>query len=80
MAPKNSMDNLGKLWTIVEQGQHARLKFTDGVIDVDQLTANAIVKVYRALNEDNQAKMRQHLNSDKYMFRRMVSFAWSHVN
>ena len=64
---------------IIEHHQHSRLTFNAGpTCAVDVQTANAILLVYDALNEANQAKVRGMLTTHKG-FKRLINFAWSQV-
>ncbi len=72
--------NIDTLRSIIEHHQHASLNFEDGpTVNVDAFTASAVLAVYDALNESNQAKFKAVLRT-RAGFMRMVNFSWQHVS
>ena len=59
-------DVLDILRNIVKRKQFQKVKFQDGkTATVDGFTASAMVKVYDALNKDNQLKFKDMINKNK---------------
>ena len=73
-------DVLDILRNIVKRKQFQKVKFQDGkTATVDGFTASAMVKVYDALNKDNQMKFKDMINKNKQGFMAMSSFAFKSV-
>ena len=73
-------DVLGVLRNIVKNKQMQKVKFKDKkTASVDMFTASAMVKVYDALNKDNQGKFKDMINKNKGGFMAMQSFAMKKV-
>ena len=73
-------DVLDILRNIVKRKQFQKVKFQDGkTATVDGFTASAMVKVYDALNKDNQLKFKDMINKNKQGFMAMSSFAFKSV-
>jgi hypothetical protein len=75
---ENILDTLKK---VVMKHQAGKTKLSDGsVINVDVQTANALLKIYGALNQRNQEKMARMLQSSKGEFSKVLGFAWSKMS
>ncbi len=73
-------DVLDILRNIVKNKQMQKVKFKDKkTASVDMFTASAMVKVYDALNKDNQGKFKDMINKNKGGFMAMQSFAMKKV-
>ena len=73
-------DVLDIMRNIVKKKQMQKVKFKDGkTASVDMFTASAMVKVYDALNKDNQGKFKDMINKNKGGFMAMQSFAMKKV-
>ena len=73
-------DVLDVLRNIVKNKQMQKVKFKDKkTASVDMFTASAMVKVYDALNKDNQGKFKDMINKNKGGFMAMQSFAMKKV-
>jgi hypothetical protein len=46
---------------------------------VDVQTANAILKVHGAVNDENKEKISQMAHKSKSHFKKVADFAWKHV-
>ena len=46
---------------------------------IDAMTAQAILKIHEAANEDNKAKMERMISASPVTLRRLVDFCWKHV-
>lgn len=65
---------------IVKNKSSKPVKFDDGKsMKVDMQTANVILKVYDALNQQNKDKVSDMLNKNKGNFVKFVDFAWKQV-
>ena len=73
-------DVLDILRNIVKNKQMQKVKFNDKkTTSVDMFTASAMVKVYDALNKDNQGKFKDMINKNLKGFMAMQSFAMKSV-
>ena len=73
-------DVLDVLRNIVKNKQMQKVKFKDKkTASVDMFTASAMVKVYDALNKDNQGKFKDMINKNLKGFMAMQSFAMKSV-
>ena len=73
-------DVLDILRNIVKNKQMQKVKFKDKkTASVDMFTASAMVKVYDALNKDNQGKFKDMINKNSKGFMAMQSFAMKSV-
>ena len=73
-------DVLDIMRNIVKKKQMQKVKFKDGkTASVDMFTASAMVKVYDALNKDNQGKFKDMINKNKGGFMAMQNFAMKKV-
>ena len=73
-------DVLDVLRNNVKNKQMQKVKFKDKkTASVDMFTASAMVKVYDALNKDNQGKFKDMINKNKGGFMAMQSFAMKKV-
>ena len=73
-------DVLDILRNIVKNKQMQKVKFKDKkTASVDMFTASAMVKVYDALNKDNQGKFKEMINKNSKGFMAMQSFAMKSV-
>ena len=73
-------DVLDIMRNIVKKKQMQKVKFKDGkTASVDMFTASAMVKVYDALNKDNQGKFKDMINKNKSGFMAMQNFAMKKV-
>ncbi len=68
------------LKNIVDNSQAKSVKFKDGSsMKVDVQTANAILKVHGAVNNENKEKISQMAHKSKGHFKKVADFAWKHV-
>ena len=68
------------LKNIVNNSQAKSVKFKDGSsMKVDVQTANAILKVHGAVNDENKEKISQMAHKSKSHFKKVADFAWKHV-
>lgn len=68
------------LKNIVDNSQAKSVKFKDGSsMKVDVQTANAILKVHDAVNNENKEKISQMAHKSKTHFKKVADFAWKHV-
>ena len=73
-------DVLDIMRNIVKKKQMQKVKFKDGkTASVDMFTASAMVKVYDALNKDNQSKFKEMINKNLQGFMAMQKFAMQKV-
>ena len=73
-------DVLDVLRNIVKNQQFQKVKFKDKkTASVDMFTASAMVKVYDALNKDNQSKFKEMINKNSKGFMAMQSFAMKSI-
>jgi hypothetical protein len=68
------------LKNIVDNHTAKSVKFKDGKsMKVDVQTANAILKVHGALNDENKKKVSDMAHKSKEHFNKVADFAWKHV-
>jgi len=68
------------LQNIVSNHAAKSVKFKDGSsIKVDAQTANAILKVHSAVNDENKKKISDMAHKSKTHFKKVADFAWKHV-
>lgn len=64
---------------IVSNHSAKPIKFKDGKsMKVDVQTANAVLNVHKALNDENKKKIENMAHKSKEHFTRVVDFAWKH--
>jgi len=73
-------DNMEMLKRIVKWKERKRMKFKDGSMKVDLLSASAILHVYRKVRHSNKLKMMKLMNSTKSDFSELARFAIRKVN
>lgn len=77
----NEQPIIDAMKSIVKKGQYQKVKLGDGnQINVDMMTAGAIVKVYDSLNARNKAKFTEILYKNRAGFTKMSSFAIKNVS
>lgn len=65
---------------IVDNHTAKSIKFKDGKsTKVDVQTAQAVLKVHGALNDENKKKVETMAGKSKHHFGKVVDFAWKHV-
>lgn len=65
---------------IVDNHSAKAVKFKDGKsMKVDVQTAQAVLKVHGALNDDNKKKVEDMASKSKHHFGKVVDFAWKHT-
>lgn len=65
---------------IVDNHSAKSLKFKDGkTLKVDVQTANAVLKVHKALNDENKKKVADMAHKSKEHFGKVVDFAYKHL-
>ena len=69
-------NNINMLRQIVKKKQNRTIKFSNGQMKVDLMTASAIIGVYDKVNKSNQAKIERMVNGDKSQFLKMQSAAF----
>lgn len=68
------------LQSIVDNHAAKPIKFKDGKsMKVDVQTANAVLNVHKALNDENKQKVADMAHKSKEHFGRVVDFAWKHT-
>ncbi|NBP01598.1 MAG: hypothetical protein EBU90_15985 [Proteobacteria bacterium] len=68
------------LQNIVDNHAAKSIKFKDGSsMKVDTQTANAILKVHGAVNDENKKKISDMAHKSKTHFKKVADFAWKHV-
>ena len=73
-------DVLTDIQKIVNDHQSKKIKFSDGYLEVDGVTANMLLTVYKALkNESSQLKFKEMLNKSIASFMKLVDFGWKQV-
>lgn len=64
---------------IVSNHSAKSIKFKDGkTMKVDVQTANVVLNVHKALNDENKKKVENMAHKSKEHFGRVVDFAWKH--
>ena len=77
----NEQPIIDTMKSIVDKGQFQKVKLSDGKqINVDLMTAGAVVKVYDALNARNKDKFASTLYKNRAGFTKMSSFAIKNVS
>jgi DNA repair exonuclease SbcCD ATPase subunit len=77
----NEQPIIDTMKSIVDKGQFQKVKLGDGKqINVDLMTAGAVVKVYDALNARNKDKFASALYKNRAGFTKMSSFAIKNVS
>jgi hypothetical protein len=80
-AIRSDYDVIDALKTIVRKHQASKIKLLDGKqISVDAMSANALVKVYDALNSRNKVKFASTLAKNLAGFHKMSAFAIKNVS
>tara|TARA_A100001011_G_C14291567_1_gene836428 strand:+ start:1515 stop:2099 length:585 start_codon:yes stop_codon:yes gene_type:complete len=69
-------NNLEVLKQIVKRKQNKPLKFSNGQMKVDLMTASAIMAVYDKVNTANKGKIDRMVNGDKRQFMKMADTAF----
>lgn len=70
-------DVLQDLKQIVSDHQHKKIRFEDGAIDVDGVTANMLLTVFDALSkEEAKEKFKRMLSQSTTSFMKLVDFGW----
>ena len=69
-------NNIDMLRQIVKKKQNRPIKFKNGQMKVDLMTASAIIGVYDKVNRSNKAKIERMVNGDKAQFMRMQDAAF----
>ena len=69
-------NNINMLRQIVKKKQNRPIKFSNGQMKVDLMTASAIIGVYDKVNKSNKAKIERMVNGDKSQFLKMQSAAF----
>jgi hypothetical protein len=70
-----------QLQEIVSDETTRRIVFEDNTtLVVDRLIANAVLKMYEALNDNNKHKILEMAQKSKHQFKEVVEFAKKHVN
>ena len=69
-------NNLEVLKQIIKRKQNKPLKFSNGQMKVDLMTASAIMAVYDKVNTANKGKIDRMVNGDKRQFMKMADTAF----
>ena len=72
-------DVLSDLKQIVANHQHKKIKFSDGQLDIDGVTAHMLLTVYNALNDDMKIKFENMASKSTTSFMKLVDFGWKQV-
>jgi len=73
-------DIIHHLKSIVDGHTAKSYKFADGkTMKIDAQTANAVLKVHGALNDENKKKVSDMARKSKQHFGKVVDFAWKHL-
>lgn len=73
-------DILIDLQNIVSDNQPGKTTLSNGeVLDLDVLTANALLTVINALNDENKVKILQKIGENSAEFLKFVNFSWKQV-
>lgn len=71
---------LNRLSNIVESHLSEFIDFEDGSkIKVDEQTANVVLKLHAAANNENKEKISEMAHKSKAQFKEVVEFAWKHI-
>ena len=68
----------GALKAIVANKQTMPVRFPDGTMRVDHTTANKILNIHGAVNDENKEKMVKMMNKSKNHFLKLAKFAHNH--
>lgn len=69
---------LEHLKDISENHTHKRIKFSDGSMTVDAWTANTMLCVFNAINEENKVKFKDKIES-KSGFMQLANFSYKNT-
>lgn len=73
-------DVLVDIQKIVDDNQLAKVKLNnDEIVDVDAATANVLLTVLNALDDEHKQQMLELLSSNAKNFLKVVDFSWQHV-
>jgi len=65
---------------IVDNDKLAKIKLNNGeVVDVDVPTANVVLTVLNALDDENKQRMLELMAADAKNFLKVVDFSWKNV-
>lgn len=71
---------IDQLKSITTSKKDNKVKLEDGsTVDVDPISASAIVKTYNALNGQNKKKMEDSLSKDEVSFVKILDFAFDNI-
>mgnify|MGYP001204150108 FL=1 len=73
-------DNIKMLKDIVKKKQNKSIKFKDGTMRVDLMTASTITQVYDKVNTSNKKKIENMVNSTKKDFLKISNAVYSIAN
>ena len=73
-------DNIDMLRDIVKKKQNKSIKFKDGQMRVDLMTASTITQVYDKVNTTNKKKIGNMVNGSKRDFRKISNAVYSLAN
>ena len=73
-------DNIKMLKDIVKKKQNKSIKFKDGTMRVDLMTASTITQVYDKVNASNKKKIENMVNSTKKDFLKISNAVYSIAN
>ena len=69
-------ENLDVMRSIVKSKQAKNLKFKDGTMKCDLMTASVITQVYDKVNDSNKAKLKPMMNGKKADFLKLQNIAF----
>ena len=69
-------ENLDVMRSIVKSKQAKNLKFKDGTMKCDLMTASVITQVYDKVNDANKAKLKPMMNGKKGDFLKLQNIAF----
>ena len=73
-------DVMNHLNDIVTSGTGKRISFKDGSsVKIEKQTAQVVLNVHGALNEENKEKVKNMAHKSKQHFMKVVDFAWKHT-
>ena len=73
-------NNIKMLRDIVKKKQNKPVRFKDGQMKVDLMTASAITQVYDKVNSSNKAKIDKMINSRKADFLKISNAVFKMIN
>ena len=77
---ESNIDILAKLQEILEKELPGKITLENGeVVEVDMPTANILVTVFNALNDENRGEMKKLLQSSLINFMKVVDFAYKNT-